>query len=82
MLEGLGGVGAITYKQPRFLCHCSDERVYRALRLLEKEEVSVDSSMEWLSDMMGMKQPKACVAVLHPAQFEGGLDGKIQGRTM
>ncbi|CAM9563922.1 unnamed protein product, partial [Ectocarpus fasciculatus] len=39
LLEGLGGVGAITYKRPEFLCHCSDERVYTALKLLEKAEV-------------------------------------------
>ncbi|CAN0035485.1 unnamed protein product [Ectocarpus sp. 12 AP-2014] len=39
LLEGLGGVGAITYKRPEFLCHCSDERVYTALKLLEKTEV-------------------------------------------
>lgn len=39
LLEGLGGVGAITYKRPEFLCHCSDERVYTALKLLEKSEV-------------------------------------------
>lgn len=39
LLEGLGGVGALTYKRPAFLCHCSDERVYQALRLLQKEEV-------------------------------------------
>lgn len=39
LLEGLGGVGAITYKTPEFLCHCSDERVYTALKLLEKSEV-------------------------------------------
>lgn len=41
LLEGLGGVGALTYKRPAFLCHCSDERVYQALRLLQKEEVCV-----------------------------------------
>lgn len=40
MLDGLGGVGAITYKQPRYLCHCTDERVYRALRLMARDEVS------------------------------------------
>lgn len=40
LLDGLGGVGALTYKRPSFLCHCSDERVFRALRLLAKEEVS------------------------------------------
>ncbi|CAM9821860.1 unnamed protein product [Pylaiella littoralis] len=39
LLEGLGGVGAITYKRPEFLCHCSDERVYTALKLLQKTEV-------------------------------------------
>lgn len=39
LLEGLGGVGAITYKRPEFLCHCSDERVYTALKLLERAEV-------------------------------------------
>lgn len=41
LLEGLGGVGALTYKRPEFLCHCSDQRVYQALRLLQKEEVCV-----------------------------------------
>lgn len=38
LLEGLGGVGALTYKRPEFLCHCSDERVYTALKLLDKSE--------------------------------------------
>lgn len=41
LLDGLGGVGALTYKRPAFLCHCSDERVYQALRLLRKSEVCV-----------------------------------------
>ncbi|CAM9465323.1 unnamed protein product [Ascophyllum nodosum] len=39
LLDGLGGVGALTYKRPAFLCHCSDQRVYQALRLLDKREI-------------------------------------------
>ncbi|CAM9341038.1 unnamed protein product [Discosporangium mesarthrocarpum] len=39
LLDGLGGVSTLTYKRPTFACHCSDERVYRALRLISKDEI-------------------------------------------
>ncbi|CAM9758891.1 unnamed protein product, partial [Phaeothamnion confervicola] len=39
LLEGLGGIDSITVRAPSYKCHCSSERVYRALRLLGVEEV-------------------------------------------
>lgn len=48
LLDGLGGVGALTFKKPSFLCHCSDERVYTALRLLERTEVCARVRAFWV----------------------------------
>ena len=39
LCEGVGGVGSLTLSKPQYKCHCSTERVFRALRLLGAAEV-------------------------------------------
>ncbi|CAM9354142.1 unnamed protein product [Chrysoparadoxa australica] len=39
LLEGVGGINSLTMSKPKYVCHCSSERVFRALRLLGEEEV-------------------------------------------
>eukprot|EP00953_Heterococcus_sp_UTEX-ZZ885_P004975 3161-Heterococcus_DN1.PRE.1 len=40
LLEGVGNVGSLTISKPEYKCHCSNERVFRALRLLGTEAVN------------------------------------------
>ncbi|KAG5189414.1 heat shock protein Hsp33 [Tribonema minus] len=68
LLEGVGGINSLTITKPEYKCHCSSERVFRALRLLGTEEVkdimAREENIEVKCEFCG--QLYRC-ALLHPA---------------